>query len=161
MAQEIERKFLVVGHQWRDEAVHRERLVDGLLATSEGRKVRVRLYATRASLAIKTARKGRARLEFEYDIPRADAEQLIRTECGPNVLAKTRHRVPYEGFTWEVDVYEGLLDGVVLAEVEMATADQEPPLPTWVGREVTDEPEYRKQRLFADRMKQALDAPAG
>jgi CYTH domain-containing protein len=159
VAHEIERKFLVVGDQWRDEAIQSERLVDGLLATSKGRKVRVRLYEMRASLTIKTAKKAGIRFEFEYDIPRADAEQLLKTECGRTIVAKTRHRVPYEGFTWEIDVYEGLLDGVVLAEVEMATPDQDPPLPAWIGREVTDEPAYRKQRLFADRMRRAAGAP--
>jgi CYTH domain-containing protein len=159
VALEIERKFLVVGDQWRDQAIRSERLVDGLLATSEGRKVRVRLYEGRASLAIKTAKKGLTRFEFEYDIPREDAEQLLKTECGSNVLAKTRHYVPHEGFTWEVDVYDGVLEGVVLTEVELATADQDPLLPAWVGREVTDEPAYRKQRLFADRMNGAVGMP--
>jgi CYTH domain-containing protein len=159
LAREIERKFLVIGEAWRDQAVRSERLVDGLLATSEGRKVRVRLTDTRATLAIKTAKRGRSRLEFEYDIPRADAEQLIATECGRKVLSKTRHHVPFKGFTWEVDVYDGLLEGVVLAEVEMESADQDPPLPAWVGREVTDDPAFRKRSLFADRAPME-DAPA-
>lgn len=151
MALEIERKFLLTDDRWRDEVVRSERLVDGLLATSTGRKVRVRIYGGRATIAVKTQRKQGVRHEFEYDIPIADAEHLLAHECGGGVLAKTRHYVPYEGFTWEVDVYEAPLDDVVLVEVELQSAEQDPPRPAWVGREVTDEPAYSKQRMFAER----------
>jgi CYTH domain-containing protein len=161
VGQEIERKFLVVGSAWRDHAVRSERLVDGLLATSKGRKVRVRLYADRATIAIKTRKKGRSRFEFEYDIPICDAQQLHCTECGRTVLAKTRYYVPYANFLWEVDVYEPPLDGVVLAEVELTSADQDPPLPTWVGREVTEDPAFRKRNLFAERALRKFRAKPG
>ena len=159
MAHEIERKFLVAGEGWREAAVRCERLVDGLLATSKGRKVRVRLYEDRATLTIKTGKKGRLRLEFEYDIPRVDAEHLMARECGASVVAKTRHFVPHEGFTWEVDVYEGVLQGVVLAEVELASVDQDPPRPAWVGREVTEDPAFRKQRLFVEALRRSFGEP--
>jgi CYTH domain-containing protein len=161
VAEEIERKFLVHGEGWRDSVVRSERLVDGLLATSKGRKVRVRLRGDRATLAVKTRRRGRVRFEFEYEIPVADAEQLLRTECGRSVLAKTRHYAPFDGFTWEIDVYEAPLDGVILAEVELACVDQEPSRPAWIGREVTDDPAYRKQNMFIDRVRRkALSAQA-
>jgi CYTH domain-containing protein len=159
LAHEIERKFLVAGEGWREAAVRCERLVDGLLATSKGRKVRVRLYEDRATLTIKTGKKGRLRLEFEYDIPRVDAEHLMARECGASVVAKTRHFVPHEGFTWEVDVYEGVLQGVVLAEVELASVDQDPPRPAWVGREVTEDPAFRKQRLFVEALRRSFSEP--
>lgn len=152
MTQEIERKFLVVGDGWQDEAVRCERLIDGLLATSKGRKVRVRLYEARATLTVKTQKNGRTRLEFEYEIPRTDAQYLLEAECGRSVIAKTRHSIPYAGFTWVVDVYEAPMEGVVLAEVEMTSADQDPLRPAWIGREVTDDPAFRKRRLFADRV---------
>src|SRR5579871_3368967 len=104
MALEIERKFLVTDDRWRAQVLRSERLVDGLLATSKGRKVRVRLYAERATIAVKTRKKGPSRLEFEYDIPVCDARQLLDTECGRTILAKTRYYVPYADFLWEVDV---------------------------------------------------------
>jgi CYTH domain-containing protein len=151
MALEIERKFLVRNDAWRGETVHSERLVDGLLATSKGRKVRVRLYADRATIAIKTRKKGRVRFEFEYEIPVADARHILDAECGRRVLAKTRHLIPFAGYTWEVDEYEAPLGGIVLAEVELTADDQEPPLPGWVGAEVTEDPAFQKTRLFADR----------
>jgi adenylate cyclase len=156
VALEIERKFLVRDETWRAAETHSERLVDGLLATSKGRKVRVRLYADRATIAVKTRKRGRVRSEFEYVIPIDDAHQLLATECGRNVLAKTRHYVPHASLTWEVDVYEAPLDGVILAEVELASSDQALPLPSWVGAEVTEDPAFRKSRMFAERAKQGF-----
>jgi CYTH domain-containing protein len=158
VAHEIERKFLLAGDGWRDAAVRSERLVDGLLATSKGRKVRVRLYGERATLAIKTRKKGRVRFEFEYEIPRADAQQLLETQCGRSVIAKTRHYVPFAGHVWEIDVYEAPLDGVILAEVELKSVETEPRRPAWIGQEVTDDPAFRKQRLFADRARRRFVA---
>jgi adenylate cyclase len=152
VAREIERKFLVANDQWRAEVVRAERLVDGLLSTAKGRKVRVRLYGDHATLTIKTSKKRGSRLEFEYPIPWTDAQYLLECECGKSVVSKVRHDVPFEGFTWQVDVYEGLLVGVIVAEVELASIDQDPPRPTWVGREVTDDPAFRKQRLVAERI---------
>jgi len=151
MALEIERKFLIADETWRRHAVRSERIVDGLLATSKGRKVRVRLYADRATLAVKTRKKGRVRFEFEYAIPVIDARHMLRAECGRSTLAKTRHYVPHGGKTWEVDEYEAPLAGILLAEVELTEADQALSLPSWIGREVTDDPAFSKTRLFTER----------
>lgn len=161
MALEIERKFLVKGDAWRTQTLSSERLVDGLLATSKGRKVRVRLYADRATIAIKTRKKGRVRFEFEYEIPVGDARHILKAECGRSVLAKTRHLVPYAGYTWEVDEYEAPLEGIVLAEVELTSDAEDPPLPSWVGAEVTDDPAFRKTRLFADRARKRFQPTKG
>jgi hypothetical protein len=70
-----------------------------------------------------------------------------------NLLAKTRYYVPHNGFVWEVDVYEGILDGVVLADIEIANEDVEVPLPNWIGNEVTGRPEYKKLNML--RMRRA------
>jgi adenylate cyclase len=134
---EIERKFLVKTDSWRESYVSSQRLVDGLVAISDGRKVRVRLYEDHATLAIKTTEAGIKRAEFEYQIPFEDGNELIQNYCGDLVLAKTRHYVPFRGFTWEVDAYEGILDGVVVAEVEIQDVDAAVPLPGWVGAEIT------------------------
>ena len=76
----------------------------------------------------------------------------MRTICDGNVLEKVRHFVSHEGNNWHVDVYEGLLDGVVLAEIELADAGQEFALPDWIGAEVTSDPRYRKVNMLADRV---------
>lgn len=154
MSVEIERKFLVVGDAWRGLSHKRERLVDGLLATWDGCKVRVRIYEDRATLTFKSAREGFSRAEFEHEIPLADAAEMIAGHCGDKVLVKTRHSVDHMGFTWQIDEYEGLLAGVVVAEVELAREEEFVPLPEWVGREVSDDPEYRKINLLNARLAQ-------
>jgi len=151
MALEIERKFLVRDDSWRLQSSRCDRLVDGLLATAKARKVRVRLWPDRATIAIKTRKKGRVRFEFEYEIPIEDARYMLEAECGRSVLAKTRHIVPHAGRNWEVDEYETPLDGVVLAEIELATENEDLVLPPWIGAEVTEDPAFRKTKLFADR----------
>jgi CYTH domain-containing protein len=110
------------------------------------------MYEKRATLAVKTKREGLARDEFEYAIPRSDAAQLIAIHCDKDVVVKTRYFVPHQGFTWEVDVYEGILSGVVLAEVELEREEIEVPLPDWIGREVTNDPAYRKINMLRARL---------
>ncbi|HXR35774.1 MAG TPA: CYTH domain-containing protein [Candidatus Binataceae bacterium] len=151
---EIERKFLVADEGWRKLYTKSARLRDGLIATSNDCKVRVRMYERRATITIKTKRAGSKRSEFEYEIPVEDAEELISFHCGENVLAKTRYYVPHQGFTWEVDVYEGILSGVILAEIELESADIKVPAPHWIGREVTDDPQYKKINMHKARLGQ-------
>ncbi len=153
---EIERKFLVKTDSWRETCVNSQRLVDGLVAISDGRKVRVRLYERHATLAIKTTEGGLKRAEFEYQIPFEDGKELVQNYCGDLVLSKTRHYVPFRGFTWEVDVYEGILAGVVIAEVEIERPDTAVPLPGWVGAEITGNPAYRKINMLRERLNSAV-----
>src|SRR5262245_14094642 len=149
MALEIERKFLVVNDRWKNSIVRSVRLRDGLIASDKGNKARVRIADGQATIALKSRRRGSVRTEFEYAIPISDAEEMLRTMCGGNVLDKVRHLVSYSSDTWEVDAYEGLLDGIVLAEVELTDADQKLTLPDWIGAEVTADPRYRKINMVA------------
>jgi adenylate cyclase len=152
MPLEIERKFLVTDASWREQCTKSERLRDGLVAVSDGLKVRVRLYEDRATLAIKTKRVGGVRDEYEYEIPRSHAEELLATHCGYRKLEKTRHHVQHEGFQWIIDIYEGILKGVIIAEVELERPDAHVPLPKWVGREVTNDPRYTKLAMLLSEM---------
>lgn len=154
MATEIERKFLVVNDRWREHCTRRQRIRDGLVAATADRKVRVRICGTRATIAIKAKREGFTDAEYEYEIPISDAEELLASHCGPHLLTKVRHDVPYRGFTWQVDVYEGILAGVILAEVELPRADIDVPLPDWIGKEVTGQPDYRKINMQQARLDQ-------
>lgn len=153
---EIERKFLVADGRWRAHAVRHEHLRDGLICHSAGRKVRVRIQDGSASLTIKAKREGIRDVEFEYAIPVSDAQEMLASHCGDLVLEKTRYYVPHAGLVWHVDVYEGSLDGVVLAEVELPDENTDLPLPEWIGAEVTGRPEYKKINL--QRMRQAAPA---
>ena len=144
---EIERKFLVVGDSWRAEASRAVPMRQGYLAELGGRaSVRVRLEGAVAKLNIKAAVVGAARAEYEYDIPAAEAEEMLATLCSGLVL-KTRHYVERDGLTWEIDVFEGANAGLVVAEVELTTADQEFPRPDWLGRELTAEQRYYNHAL--------------
>lgn len=151
MGTEIERKFLVTGEDWRASVVREQHLVDGLVAMTDGRKVRVRLCDGQATLTVKAREAPGVNAEFEYPIPLADAEELLARHCDDNVIAKTRFFVPYEGFVWQVDAYDGLMADVVLAEVELPHIDCVVPIPPWIGREVTGNPAYRKLNLFRAR----------
>src|SRR5215471_16015254 len=119
MALEIERKFLLANDEWKRQVIKSDHLRDGLIARFGEGKVRVRLTESNAWLTIKGPREGISRLEFESEIPRADAEHMLRTFCQADpVLEKVRHTVPFAGVDWTIDVYMGPLIGVILAEVE-------------------------------------------
>ena len=149
MTLEIERKFLVANDSWKSSVVRSVRIRDGLIANNKGHKARVRIANDVATIAVKSRRSGLTRTEFEYVIPNSDAEEMLRIMCEGNVLDKTRHFVSHACNTWQVDVYEGLLDGVVLAEIELTDADQKLTLPDWIGAEVTADPTYRKINMVA------------
>lgn len=141
MGVEIERRFLVASDAWRDAALGRKRLIQGYLAREDGVSVRLRLTGSAARLTIKGPG-GLSRPEFEYDIPRDEAQQMIEQLCAGRSLAKTRHIVPHGGLRWEVDVFEGVLAGLVIAEVELPATDHPVALPPWVGREITGDHRY-------------------
>src|SRR5262249_29244394 len=149
MTLEIERKFLVANDGWKNSVVRSVRIRDGLIANNKGNKARVRIANDVATIALKSRRSGLARAEFEYVIPYSDAEEMLRIMCEGNVLDKARHFVSHAGNTWQVDVYEGLLEGIVLAEIELTDADQKLILPDWIGAEVTGDPRYRKINMVA------------
>ncbi|TGE02304.1 CYTH domain-containing protein [Methylobacterium nonmethylotrophicum] len=148
MRYEVERKFLVADAGWRAGAVSRRRLTDGLIGEFAGGKVRVRLDEERATLTVKGRREGLARPEFEYEIPRADAEAMLRLVCETWRIEKTRHCVPHDGMVWSVDEYGGALSGMVLAEIELEHEAQAVALPAWLGREVTADPRFRQSTLL-------------
>jgi len=141
MATEIERRFLVSTPAWRDAATRTRRLVQGYLAREDGVTVRLRLIDDQAWLTIKGPG-GLVRPEFEYVIPPAEAAAMLDTLCTGRRIAKTRHDVPHGDLLWEVDVFEGALAGLVIAEVELPAPDHSVSLPDWAGREITGEARY-------------------
>jgi len=148
MAREIERKFLVRNDSWTALSKRTQRLTDGFVAITNSHKVRVRTYGTRATVTIKTARIGLERAEFEFPIPLADATDLLAHHCSGIILEKTRHHVIFNGLTWEIDVYEGALTGIIVAEIELPELDTAINLPPWIGQEVTFNPDYRTRTLM-------------
>jgi len=146
MGTEIERKFLVVGDAWRAGAsgvVYRQ----GYLCTTPERTVRVRVAGAKGYLTVKGSRKGVSRLEFEYEVPLADAQGMLDALCTRPLIEKTRFRIGYEGLVWEVDEFAGENAGLVIAEVELEREDQEVALPPWVGKEVSADDRYSNSSL--------------
>jgi adenylate cyclase len=147
MGTEIERKFLV-----RD--LHALAGMDGIayrqgyLSTEADRTVRVRRAGAHAFITVKGRSHGATRAEFEYEIPVADADAMLGL-CIPPIIEKVRHRIEHSGRVWEVDVFGGVNEGLVVAEVELPSADAEVALPPWVGDEVTDDPRYFNANLIA------------
>jgi CYTH domain-containing protein len=141
MAVEIERKFLVRGDGWRSLApgiVYRQ----GYITSGRGRTVRVRIAGNKAYLTIKGAPTGISRSEFEYPIPIADAEEMLRTLCDRPLIEKIRYRIEHVGLIWEVDEFLGENQGLVIAEVELTDPNQLIDLPDWIGPEVSENPRY-------------------
>lgn len=144
MAIEIERKFLVVGDEWRNApAVFYSQ---GYLNRDKTRTVRVRIAADEAFLTIKGTSVGARRAEFEYPIPIWDARELLAM-CEQPLIEKNRRKVVHEGYVWEIDEFLGENQGLVVAEIELPTEDTVFALPNWVGIEVTHDPRYFNSNL--------------
>ncbi len=119
MGLEIERKFLVLGDDWRQSAGPPSLLCQAYLSNDERASIRVRTDdAGGAFLTIKSAQAGTARSEFEYPIPHDEALQLLELRTG-SLVDKRRHRIAHEGHVWEIDEFTGDNEGVVIAEIEL------------------------------------------
>lgn len=145
MASEIERKFLVAGDAWRDGSPG-IRMAQGYLTLDPDRTVRVRLAGGNAWLTVKGRTRGVTRAEFEYPIPPEDAREMLGM-CLPSVIDKTRHRIPSGRHVWEIDVFHGANEGLVLAEVELADEDEAIQPPPWIGAEVSGDVRYYNASL--------------
>ena len=146
MALEIERKFLVIGDAWKNHVTDQFQLKQGYLQSTPERTVRIRTAEKKAFLTIKGKTTGISRVEYEYAIPFKEGLELLKlSENEP--IEKIRHIVVHHGITWEVDVFEGLNAGLILAEVELQTEHQEISLPEWVGKEVSQDARYYNAAL--------------
>jgi len=151
MAQEIERKFLVQGEEWRTTTGARYR--QGYLSLDPVRTVRVRTVEKLATgeqrgyLTIKGKAVDLSRPEYEYEIPLSDAHELLNHLCQRPLIEKIRHRIPIDDVVWEVDEFLGDNAGLVVAEVELMSAEQPFAKPAWIGQEVTDDARYLNASL--------------
>ncbi len=146
MGKEIERKFLLKSDSWKEGAVG-EVFRQGYLPTRDKCVVRIRVAGDKAYLTIKGKNAGISRLEFEYSIPISEAEVLLNDMCETPIIEKTRYNVEHKGFLWEVDVFSGENEGLILAEVELETEEQQVKLPEWIGEEVSEDPRYYNSNL--------------
>ena len=148
MAQEIERKFLVASDAWRAQVDQGTAYRQGYIATVvAGQSVRVRIAGDTGLITIKGPTTGLSRAEFEYPIPLADAAEMLNTLCMRPLIEKTRYLLTIGAVVWEIDVFHGDNEGLVVAEVELETVDQEVALPDWIGAEVSADPRYFNSSL--------------
>jgi adenylate cyclase len=152
MAFEIERKFLVKTGAWtpRGPGVP---LLQGYLSSAKGRIVRVRLAGHAGFLTIKGVVRGVERLEFEYPIPEADAAVMLDRLCQRPLIEKTRYKETVDAHVWEIDIFHGDNDGLVLAEIELARAEEPFTRPSWAGVEVSADARYFNSNLAANPFK--------
>ncbi|MBU0945192.1 MAG: CYTH domain-containing protein [Proteobacteria bacterium] len=146
MGVEIERKFLVKDNSWMQGAKGKL-YCQGYLSREKERTVRVRRVEDEAFLTIKGGSDGPSRLEYEYAIPLADGQELLDNLCQQPLIEKVRYRVPYAEMVWEVDEFRGANTGLVVAEIELISPEQEILRPPWLGEEVTGDSRYYNSSL--------------
>jgi CYTH domain-containing protein len=150
MAKETEHKFLVDADSWRKVTpMNSSHVVQGYIARANGVTVRVRTKDEKGFLTIKGPSVGASRDEFEYQIPKQDAENMLQLFC-PVQIRKIRHEVVFAGNTWEVDVFEGANAGLIVAEIELPDESWAYEKPGWITSDVTQDRRYSNASL-ADR----------
>jgi adenylate cyclase len=160
MGTEIERKFLVCDESWREAVAAESRIVQGYLAHSDTVTVRVRVSGEQGTLTLKGASSGISRSEFEYPVPVDDALRMLDEFASGPVIDKVRHLIPVGSHTWELDVFAGDNAGLVMAEIELASADELFDLPGWAGVEVSDDARFFNVNLASSPFQEwANEAP--
>jgi adenylate cyclase len=147
MGTEIERKFLLQSDAWRAEVKESTRLVQGYLLRGDRSAVRVRIKGDKAHLNIKHALNGINRLEYEYEIPIEDAREILEHVAARPLIDKTRHCVVRGKHLWEIDEFYGDNAGLLVAEIELADADEEFDRPAWLGADVSLDQRYYNSNL--------------
>lgn len=149
MAQEIERKFLVVADDFKSQASKQTRITQGYLSSVPERTVRVRVKGEKGFITIKGigSESGASRYEWEKEIPVEEVNELLKI-CEPGVIDKTRYEVKNGIFKFEVDEFYGENQGLTVAEIELNSEDDSFEKPSWLGEEVTGDVKYYNSMLM-------------
>lgn len=147
MPYEIERKFLINDPQFVENLNNGKKILQGYLSLDADRIVRVRTKGDKAFLTIKSRQSGISRLEYEYEIPTTHAQEILENMCIRPLIEKTRYTYAYEGHEWEIDVFDGVFAGIIVAEIELNSEEETFEKPSWVGKEVTHEKSYNNGEM--------------
>ncbi len=147
MAIEIERKFLLNAFP-ESLLSNGENIRQGYMLNKKDRVVRIRISGDKAFLTIKGATHRASRNEFEYPVPRQDAQQMLSLFCEDPLIEKIRFQVRYKGSEWVIDQFTGLNQGLIVAEIELNAIDQPFEKPDWIGKEVTHDSRYFNSNLI-------------
>lgn len=148
MATEIEHKYLVIDNSYKEIASSHIDICQGYLSTDKARTVRIRIAGNKAFITIKGKTIGDTRPEYEYPIPLADATLMLDNLCHQPIIRKTRHIVPFNGNTWEIDEFKGALEGLTLAEIEIPSSEYKYDIPPFIGKNVTNDARYYNSNLI-------------
>ena len=147
MGIEIERKFLVKKEKWNElEKPRGENFRQGYLLTDPKKTIRVRQTSDKGFLTIKGISVGATRAEYEYEIPLEEAQELL-DQFAVSELSKIRYKISVDHHIWEVDVFLGENEGLIVAEIELKTEDESFKIPDWIAQEVTAEEKYFNSNL--------------
>jgi len=145
---EIERKYLIEREDLSFlQSIEGKKIKQAYIQNENSRTVRVRTKGEKAFLTVKIGNESLSRDEFEYQIPVQDAISMMEI-MNLKVLSKIRYEIKFENNLWEVDVFEGKLDGLIIAEIELKSEDEYFNKPVWLGREVTYDPSYLNAKLI-------------
>lgn len=147
MALEIEHKFLLKNNDWQKDIKKSSRYKQGYLISDSKKSIRIRTSNDKAWLNIKSATIGTHRHEYEYEIPYSEGEEILNTLCEKPLIEKTRHLVPYDQHIWEIDVFTGDNEGLIVAEIELSQVGELFSKPSWIDMEVTDDLRYYNNQL--------------
>lgn len=144
---EIERKFLVNKKIWNDlEKPKGKKCRQTYLLSNPDKVVRIRILGDKGFITIKGRQNGLTRAEFEYEIPINDANEMINL-FGTNIIEKTRYNIQHKSMVWEVDVFDKLNEGLIIAEIELVHEDESFKIPEWVAEEVSNDIRYYNSNL--------------
>ncbi len=142
MAKEIELKFLLRDDSWRDLVSEEISMRQGFLCDGFERSMRVRTENDKAFLNIKSSTDGIHRLEYEYQIPFDEAQEMLDSIALQPLIEKVRYLIPAGEYEWEIDRFSGENEGLVVAEIELPSIDTDFERPPWLGKEVSDDFRY-------------------
>lgn len=145
---EIERKFLLLNNNWREQVKTSYRIRQGYMGEIDKASVRIRVQGDRANINIKSAGLSMRRMEYEYEIPLDEAEEMLDQLCKQPQIDKTRFIVEQGKFKWEIDEFYGDNEGLLVAEIELDDENEAFDKPEWLGKEVTEEAGYYNVNLI-------------
>ena len=148
MGIEIERKFLLCNDDWREQVSSSHRMRQGYLQRSDQQAIRVRICDQQAHINIKHSEDGISRLEYEYPLPLADAQEMLERLALRPMIDKTRHEIRIGKHLWEIDEFHADNQGLIVAEIELDAPDEAFERPAWLGEEVSSDPRYFNSNLI-------------
>lgn len=144
---EIERKFLLKDDSWKQEIISTNTITQGYICANPEHVVRIRILNNKAFLTVKGKNKGIVRQEIETPIDINTAYNLLDNFCSETIISKNRYIVKYDDHTWEIDEFLGRHLGLVVAEIELKRENEQFKLPSWAGKEVSNDPQYYNSNL--------------